>query len=326
MGKHEHSEGSGSATCRVVSGELNLVSDGTSRTTDCVASGIEPQAPEPQPDATPDAAARKPLFLRVLLAIAVLALVALVAVLGVFAWRYGIAPNVEPAQTERLASNGTAEQTVTFDAVEADGLPVLDGLYGMTYKNAKKQLTGIVTFTGGLQEAGDERVASMAYEASGVVANAQGETVATVTLGLTKKKHKVVYASASYDLDALGVASAEFQVLANDRTVPASLLASVGVDEEQVQAAALSLAESAQPDGHTAGSSTQRCTYSGSTGAQGKVVTKTKTVTSKKTGKKVKKKVKVTKQVAFEQWTLEVVYERPTGTDDTLRTVVVELY
>lgn len=312
----------------VAEGDLNLVSDGTSRTTDRVSSGIvpEPAPPAPAPPAAGDKRGGRT-GLRVMLVVALVVLVALAAVLGVFAWRYSASPDVTPADTERLAANGSgAAGSTALAPVDATGLPALNNLYGLTYQQAKKKLKGTVAFASALEPSEDERIPALKYLASGAVANAQGETVATVTLGLTKAR-KVVYACSSYDLDALGVAVVEFQVLANDRTVAASLLAAAGLDAGVVEAAPLSLQEDASAAGsRTATSSTQQCTFVGETGAKGKTVTKTKMVKSKKTGKKVKKKVKVTKQVAFEHWALAEVYDHPVGTDATLRSVVVEFY
>lgn len=307
-------------------GELHSVSDGTSRTTDRVASGIFPQEPTPEELAEEQAKpARK--GLRVLLIVAVVALAVIAAVIAVLAWRYSASPDVTPAQTERLASGDGETSTVTFEAVDADDLPAVNKLYGLTYKQAKKKLGKDVVFAKTLEKATDERVSSLKYLANGTIANASGEQIASVSLGLTKKR-KVVYTYVSYDLDALGVATAEFQVLCNDRTVAASLLSSTGLSDSVVESAALSLQENPEANTSQESSSSQQCTFQGETGAKLKTVTKTKKVIKKVKGKKktVKKKIKVKKQVAFQYWVLAQVYQRDSSSDATLRSTVIELY
>lgn len=184
------------------------------------------------------AAGRRRARLRVLLAFAVVVLVAAICVLGILIYSGRLSPNVTPSDTEELASPAAGTEDVTFEPVDSSYIPQLAAAFGLDVDEAVALFDGTVTFTDGMLASTDERIPRLRKMREGGVYDADGTEIATVGLGVDKQG-SVVYAYCLFDLDALAVADATFEELAQSDVVAASLLEALGCTSDAIDNATL---------------------------------------------------------------------------------------
>lgn len=277
--------------------------------------------PEPQKEPKP-----KRSGLRVILAVAIVVLLVAGIAIGMLVWRNSSLSSSRQSDTEALTQGSAGVNDTKFSAVKIKGIPAYSAIYGKTTKQIRGAKGSKIVFSSSkLSKAtsNDEALIagassglkkSVCYVARASVKDASGVD-ATFYLNKSKKTVAVVY---KFDLDALGVAEADFAIYASNTVVPASLLTGVGISDSVASSAMAAGPTIAEEDGLRTSS------YSGKTGEKLKNTTKTKKVYSKKKHKKVKKKVKVSKQVDFMDWSLVQSYSY--GANGALtRTVAVTL-
>lgn len=263
--------------------------------------------------------------LRTVLAILIVVLMAVAALVGVMVWRNGTVSNARQPDTEALGQSTAGVSSVAFSPVQLEGLPPCSSLYGKTLsqlgalKGSKLSFSSKKLEAAGSLPAGLEGTASAPkYKASAALEGCEG---VQLTLYFGKAK-KVVGAHYSFDLDALGVAEAEFSVYLADGTVASSLLTGAGLDENRCSKTAVEAKTAAAPVQEDSGM--RSCVISGDTGAKLKKTTSTKKVYSKKKAAYVKKKVTKKVQVDFMGWQLTQSYRYGSG-GQTTRTAELAL-
>lgn len=287
---------------------------------------------EQYPDLTPPEEEQKPKHggLKVILASAVVILLVVAVGAGVIIWRNSALSTAHQTDTEALTKSTAGVNDTSFSAVQIDGLPAYGNIYGKTLKQLKKIEGSKLKFNSKLTAARAEDFSaqgitakqrkSIKYEAT---ASLDGTSGVSAAVGFNKRK-KAVAVTYSFDLDALGVAEADFAVYAGDRTVPASVMQAVGFAEDAVASMPLSTQDDSQSLSESDG--LRSCTYSGSTGAKLKTVKKTKKVYNKKKHKKVKKIVKHKVQANFMTWEMTQSYRYGSASSATTRTMTVSLW
>lgn len=262
--------------------------------------------PEPEPQKEPKP---KRFGLRVVLAVAIVVLLVAGIAIGMLVWRNSSLSSSRQSDTEALTQGSAGVNDTKFSAVKIKGIPAYSAIYGKTTKQIGAAKGSKIVFSTSPTKMGADDKAmlggassnlkkSIRYVAHATVKDESGVS-ATFFLNKSKKTIAVVY---KFDLDALGVAEADFAIYANNTVVPKSLLTSVGISDSVASSATAAGPAIAEEDGLRTSS------YSGKTGEKLKTTTKTKKVYSKKKHKKVKKKVKVSKQVDFMDWSLKQSY------------------
>lgn len=268
--------------------------------------------PEPEPQKEPKP---KRSGLRIVLAVAVVVLLIAGIAIGMLVWRNSSLSSSRQSDTEALTQGSAGVNDTKFSAVKIDGIPAYGSLYGKTLKQvgtakgSKFELGSAKLAKAGekdielIEGASSKLRKAIRYTAHATVKGTDGVN-ATFFFNKSKKTIALVY---SYDLDALGVAEADFAIYANNTVVPTSLLKDAGISS--------SIATSVVKGGPTIKESDglRTSSYSGKTGEKLKTVTKTKKVYSKKKHKKVKKKVKVSTQVNYMEWDLVQSYSYSAG-------------
>ena len=196
--------------------------------------------------------------------------------------------------------NSDAPASASFSALSSDALLPFADYFGQPVSDIVDASDGRLVLDGGTTASNDAEVPALASLQKAQLHDASGNKVASVAFGLDAIG-KIVYVYCSGDLDALHVASAEFEALLADKTVAASYLVACGVRKTDAQAAALTLAEN--PDCRAeSGTDGDSAAFSGSTG-----------FTSAPT-----------------KWKLEERYDRTIGKalgdNSVMRTIAVELY
>ena len=279
----------------------------------------------PQPEEPPKDDAGKGRLKAVLGVVLVIVVVAAV-VIGVSVWRNSTLSTAYQADTEALNQDSAGVNDTTFAAVELKGIPSYKHLYAKTLKQLKAVKGSKLSFDAKLKKtkavpsALPKRIAKKIKYSASASSKVQEGVSATVFFNKDKKSIAVCY---SFDLDDLGVAEADFAVLAADSTVPVSLLGGIGVSKGIAQDAIESQSTQSSIDEQA---NKRSCVYKGQTGAKLKKVTKTKKVYNKKKHKKVKKKIVKKVQTSYMNWQLDESYEYSSGDKATTRTVTVLLY
>ena len=235
------------------------------------------------------------------LLIMLIILLVIAAGIGVAVWLNATHPNIEQSDTQALSTSDAGAVATQFQPVDSTKLVNLSSLVGIRLKDAKSQAGKSLVFSKGTEDTGDDRIPSLEKIASATMPDASGQTLASIALG-TDKDGVVVYAYAAYDLDALSVADATFEELANDKTVLSSLLAGNGVTVDALNRSKLTIAENPKALTSTDTSSQERAEFSGKTGLD-----------------------RVPKH-----WTAAEVYDHTTGEvlgdNSVMRTIIIELY
>ena len=266
--------------------------------------------------------------LKTILAVAVVALVAVAVIVGVAVWRNSALSTAHQTDTEALTQSSAGVNDTTFSAVTLPGLPPCTKMYGKTLKQLKAIPASQLSFDSKLKKSKDVGGAALSevvakkvkYTATAQLKSTDG---AKLRVFFDKNK-KSIAAYYEFDLDALGVADAEFSVLAADRKVASSLLLGVGLSKSVASKKVLSLDENAPSIGSNGNEKT--CTFTGNTGESYKKVVKKKKVYDKKKHKKVVKKVKKKVQVEYMSWQLDETYSYASGGGATTRTAKITLF
>ena len=175
--------------------------------------------------------------LRNALIAAVVVLVAVAAVIGVLVWRGTANPDVAPSDTAALDTATAGSEGTVFQAIDGDMIPAFAKLFGKSIDDVQASTQGKLVLRDGNTEASDSELKDLAYMRDASLINKSGVRYADVSLGLNKSK-KLIYVYVRYDIDALGVADADFQTLVSDGTVAKSLLEGMGLKDvalEEVQ-------------------------------------------------------------------------------------------
>lgn len=274
--------------------------------------------PQPEDETGNDSGKKK---LKVVLGAAVIVLAVVAVGVGVTVWRNSTLPSARQADTEALTQSSAGLNDTKFSKVDLEGVPTCKKMYGNTYKQLKQANSSTLSFasmkkgkegSAGLSQSVQKKIS---YVASASV-KSQADATVTVFFDKDKKSVAMVY---SFDLDELGVAEADFSVLAADKVVPSSLLLGVGLSKAVASKKAL-------PTPSVSSSASENsCTFEGATGEQLKKVTQKKKVYNKKKHKKVTKKVVKKVQTAYMSWNLSERYVRSTDGATTIRTATISL-
>lgn len=271
---------------------------------------------------------KKALNLKGILIIAVVALVLIGAVIGVMIWRNSTLSNAHQGDTESLNQGSAGVTDVSFKAVKISGLPQYGDIYGKKLATIKKIKGSKLSFKNSklVKATSVPSVVSSSVSKKVVYcaqASISGVDDAKAAIYFNKKKRAIAMVY-EFDLDELGVAEADFAVFSDDKTVPASLLSSVGISKNAVTSAKLT--RSQDPSALSETQTLRSCTFKGDTGEKLKKTTKTKKVYDKKKKKKVKKKVTTETQVNFMSWVLSESYLYGAEGSSVTRTTTIALY
>ena len=165
----------------------------------------------------------------------------------------------------QLDGGGEISRNV-LSGLSADALPTFTEYFGQSVSALEKASDGCIVLDGGTQASSDPEVPALVSLQKARLDDASGNKVASLAFGLDSSA-KIVYVYCSGDLDALHVASADFEELLADKTVAASCLVACGMREVDAQAAALTLKE--KPDCRSdvgAGTDGDSAVFSGKTG------------------------------------------------------------
>lgn len=209
-------------------------------------------------------AARKRRRLRNVLIFFIVVLLALGAAIGVFLWRNSIAPDVKQPDSEALHTPEAGTGKAAFQPIDATLIPDFATYFGKTPEEAAAACNGAFSLDAQATPAADESMPALKSMRNAWLVGSNGEVAANISFGLDQDG-KIIYTLASFDMDAYGVANAQFDELVANRTVAASLLAGVGVDSAAVDAAQLDIAKNpnAVTSRDTAGR--EQAEFSGST-------------------------------------------------------------
>lgn len=281
----------------------------------------------PDPDDKPKGDQNKK-RLKTVLAVAVVVLLAVAAIVGVAVWHNSALSTAHQTDTEALTQSTAGMNETTFSAVTLPGMPPCTKMYGKTLKQLKSIPGSQLGFDSKIKKSkdiggialSDAKARKVKYVVGARLKSTDG---ATLKVFFDKNK-KSIAAYYEFDLDALGVAEAEFSVLAADRKVPSSLLLGVGLSKNVASKKVLSQEENAPSIVSSANEKT--CVFKGETGESYKKVTKKKKVYDKKKHKKVVKKVKKKVQVNYMTWQLDETYSYRFGGGTTTRMAKVTLF
>ena len=204
--------------------------------------------------------------LRNLLLFAIIVLAIIAATIGVFIWHNSIAPSETVPDTEALATNSAGANATSFEELDASYVPEYASFFGKTLDEISFADSSSMFFSSGeSEEASDADIPSMKSIVDGSLLDEHGAKVASVQLGFDADG-KVVYVYALYDLDAVGVADADFREFANESTVPKSLLKEAGLADVQVKAAKVTLSDEPSALVSDDDKGKQECVFAGDTG------------------------------------------------------------
>lgn len=272
--------------------------------------------PQPEDETGRDSGKKK---LKVVLCAALVVLVAVAVGVGITVWRNSTLPSARQADTEALTQSSAGLNETKFSKVSLDGVPTYKKMYGKTFKQLKQACSSSLSFSpmekgrSGSESLPQNVAKKVSYTAR---ADIKSQKDATITFFFNKSKKSVAMVY-SFDLDVLGVAEADFSVLAADKAVPSSLLMGVGLSKNVASQKNLPA-----PTTQSAASEST-CVFEGATGEQLKKVTQKKKVYSKKKHKKVTKKVTKRVQVAYMSWDLTEKYAFQSGNGSTIRTATI---
>lgn len=272
--------------------------------------------PEPEDETAKDAGNKR---LKVILG-AAMAVLAVVAVgVGVTVWRNSTLPSARQADTEALTQSSAGLNDTKFSKVALDGVPSYKKMYGKTLKQLKQANASTLSFSSLKKgKSGSESLVPSAAKKASYTASAtvSGQKNAKVVVFFNKSK-KSVAVTYSFDLDELGVAEADFSVLAADKTVPSSILLGMGLGKD------VASEENLPAPTTRSGAAENTCSFEGATGEKLEKVTQKKKVYNKKKHKKVTKRIVKRVQTAYMSWELVESYARSAGGDATIRTAAV---
>ena len=272
--------------------------------------------PQPEVERDKDSGKKK---LRVVLGVAVAVLAVVAVTVGVTVWRNSTLPSARQADTEALTQSSAGLNDTKFSKVALDGVPSYKKLYGKTLKQLKQANSSTLSFSAmkkgktSLGELPQSVAKKVSYTA---MATVKREKAATITFFFAKNK-KSIAATYAFDLDELGVAEADFSVLAADKTVPSSLLLGVGISKDHASQKSLPAPKTAS------GATESTCTFEGVTGERLKKITKKKKAYNKKKHRKVTKKVTKKVQTNYMSWKLVEKYAHSSGDSATIRTATI---
>lgn len=264
--------------------------------------------------------------LKLVLGVAVVILLVVAVAVGVIVWRNSTLSTARQTDTEALTKGSAGVSDVSFSAVDIDGLPAYDSLYGKTLKQLQKS-SGKLECGKKLGKAKGVEIAGLSAKQKKAIkyttsASLKGNDAVSATLCFDKKK-RLMAMTCSFDLDKLGVAEADFAVYAGDRTVPESIMKAFGFSKSDIKDMELSTQDNADALEETSGK--RSCTFTGATDKELKTVKKTKKVYNKKKHKKVKKTYKVKVQNNFMNWEFTQSYRYGTCVATT-RTATVSFW
>lgn len=272
--------------------------------------------PKPEEEAGKDPGKKK---LKIVLSVAVVVLAAVAVGVGVTVWRNSTLPSARQTDTEALTQSSAGLNDTKFSKVVLDGVPSYSKMYGKTYKQLKQANRSTLSFSSmkkgksGSEDLPQSVGKKISYSATATIKSQKDATI-TVFFNKGKKSVATIY---SYDLDALGVAEADFSVLAADKVVPSSLLRGVGLGKEVASQEALPTPSTSN------GAAESTCVFEGATGKELKKVTQKKKVYSKKKHKTVTKKVVKKIQTNYLSWKLVEKYAHPADNSSTIRTATI---
>ncbi len=183
-------------------------------------------------------AARRRRRLRRVLVFFLIVLLILGAAIGVFVWRNSMSPDVKQPDAEALHTPEAGTGKAAFKPIDAGQVPDFATCFGMTPEEAAAACGGVFSLDAQATAAADATLPELKTMRNAWLVGSNGEVIASISFGLNQEG-KIIYTLATFDLDAYGVADAQFDELAANGTVASSLLAGVGIDSAAVDAAQL---------------------------------------------------------------------------------------
>lgn len=199
--------------------------------------------------------------LRTVLIFFIVLLVILGAAIGVFIWKNNMSPDVKQSDPDALQTPTAGTNSTMFHPIDAGSIPQLVAYFGMTPEEASEASGNTIALDEAATPTPEGLAAAEAAARPNANAQAEpaagntvmytrgaylvgngGEIVANMLFGLNQEG-RIIAASATFDLDAYGVADAKFDELISDRTVASSLLSAIGVDPVAVEASQLTVKE-----------------------------------------------------------------------------------
>lgn len=183
--------------------------------------------------------------LRRVLVFFIIVLVVLAAAIGVFIWQNSASSDVKKPDSEALQTSNAGITTIEFQPIPADQVPDLVTYFGMTPQEAADASNNQIALDAEAVPASDPDLPQVVSTRNGWIVGSGGETLASFTFGLNGEG-RINYIVATFDLDAFGVADARFDELASDKTVAASILQGIGLGNDVVDSAQLTISGNPQ--------------------------------------------------------------------------------